>query len=88
MEVLDGLIKLPFVEPCIGIGMIQSTNWFKLLLPKVKPIVDNEMLNDDEKMRTRGHRTQVGDGCVKEMDGEAVVEDERTKLYSKGNNFF
>ena len=52
MEVLDGLMKLPFVEPCIGIGMIQSTNWFKLLLPKVKPIVDNEMLNEDEKMRT------------------------------------
>ena len=52
MEVLDGLMKLPFGEPCIGIGMIQSTNWFKLLPPKVKPIVDNEMLNEDEKMRT------------------------------------
>ena len=25
---------------------------------------------------------------VSKMDGEAVVEDERTKLYSKGNNFF
>ena len=36
---------------------------------------------------TRGHRTQVGMD-VSKMDGEAVVEDERTKLYSKGNNFF
>ena len=25
---------------------------------------------------------------VSKMDGEAVVEDERTKLYSKGNSFF
>ena len=36
---------------------------------------------------TRGHRTQVGMD-VSKMDGEAVVEDERTKLYSKGNSFF
>ena len=32
--------------------LIQSTNWFKLLPPKVKPIDDNEMLNEDEKMKT------------------------------------
>ena len=37
-------------------------------------------------IKTRGHRTQVGMD-VSKMDGEAVVEDERTKLYSKGNKF-
>ena len=62
-------MKLPFGEPCIGIGMIQSTNWFKLWPPKVKPIDDNEMLNEDDDIF--GDEVQP---LLKKVKSKVIVE--------------
>ena len=50
-------------------------------LTSSRPMLANGCCKENDSI-TREHRTQVGMD-VSKMDGEAIVEDERTKLYSK-----
>ena len=62
--------------------------WFEARvshIPRAKSVL--AMVAKAGAVQLGSTQTQVGMD-VSKMDGEAVVEDERTKLYTKGNNFF